>query len=355
MAEALQLGIPVMLHKEAEINAFLDAKQRIEKLGASVPVQVGVFLYFLERALTPVNIELGLANQQRYRLPIVHCQAPIKGPHSLVYTKSDAQRFGRAGLLETTIDYCAALRESSSLDFPVAVDVHSGVYVFEDLTEDNPLPSFFSVKAFKERRSELLEIAQARFQELSSRARSKGLGFVLENEIAVAMCPSPYSGNVPKLHFMPFTTRSAMNFITVSDAGSQTFDTAHYGASRSLPGRLENGSPFQQTVFELFECSSWEKYRERLGNFEDYLGAAAFHISNTEGPGVYLEKFPDLEKVWGRDGTEDGTITKEEFRRVFANAQRKGKLCAVEVNYNVSNIPQNSYSEADSFLRAVLL
>ena len=228
MTEPLQICLPVMMHKEAEVEAFQKAKERIERLGESFPIRVGAFLYFLEQALTPQNMEAGIANQKKHRLPIVHCQAPVQGQHSLVYTSADAKKFGKQGLLETSVDYCAALREYSSLDYPAAVDVHSGVYVFQDLQDDGSLPSFFSVNSFIKRRGELLTTAKDRFQQLTEYARGRGLGFVLENEISAALCPSKYSNGEPKMHFMPFTARDAMNFIA---GESQTFDTAHYGAS----------------------------------------------------------------------------------------------------------------------------
>ena len=53
MRKPLYVGLPVMLHKEPEIQAFLKAKERIESYGQSAgfPMEVGAFLFFISELI----------------------------------------------------------------------------------------------------------------------------------------------------------------------------------------------------------------------------------------------------------------------------------------------------------------
>ncbi len=357
MTKPLSVGLPVMLHYEAEIQAFLKGKERIESLGDELgfPISVGAFLFFMPKALKEENRSKQLENQAKYHLPIIHCQTPIMDENSLTFGGDESVRFpNKPGLLEIAIEQCARLRESNST-YPVHIDIHVGAAVLRTTGQPNPNPGVYSLDYFLEHRKELFEHAKTRFQLLDNHARKHGFEMVLENAYpAVIEADHAYEASKPKFLYLPF---NQFNELMEISRGKLTLDVSHWGAGQNLPSRFQAPDSEKETreVLSLEEVQSWNEYSQKHPSFESYLPhTKAVHISNTTGIGCRLEKYPELEKRWGNTGGVEGGVSRGELKEIMIYARDRNIPVMVEVDYDIKNIPTNQFKEADKLLNYVL-
>src|SRR3989338_3194458 len=113
--EKLEIVLPVMLHSDTEPEIFLQAKDRLEKLGRdyNVPIEVGAFLLYLpSHSRTPENFEKQVKNQERYRLPIRLVETGVQRNNALAYVLGDTTFNPEVPSdLERTIEQSARLRD----------------------------------------------------------------------------------------------------------------------------------------------------------------------------------------------------------------------------------------------------
>ncbi len=357
--EKIQIGLPVMLHSEPEIKAFLNAKKRIEKYGENIeqPIEVGAFLYYTPRALSEENRSKQIINQERYQLPIVHAQAPIQLENCLAYTSEDEEKFKRKSLLETTIEQTYEVRKHDpQKSNPVHVDMHLGIIVVrEGLQEHAHLPCIYSLDEFLDKKDELLTKCIMRYDQLKALAQKRGLGTVIENSITAAFSPDHTLSKTPRMLYFPFNDLNSLNTIS---KGSITFDTGHWAATRSARYQLENNHAYddREFLFRMEDITSWKEYLTRNPSCQEYLNffTKVFHVSNVTGLGVHLEKHPELQKQWGDAGTTDGLISRNEFQSITEYARANGRPLILEVEYDLKNIPQNEFKEADPLITDML-
>lgn len=356
MAKALYVGLPVMLHSEPEIQAFLRAKERIEAYGETVgqPLNVGAFLFLLPFTLKDENREKAINNQSKYQVPILHAQATFQLKHNLVFSKKqDLSITGEKDLLEIVIEQTSELKKSDPSKSPVDLDFNVGAYVCRQIPEQKPVPFIYYPDEFLSQKEELFQRSISRFSELKDLAGQNGLGAGLENAITNVFVPHPHlKGLPPRMYAHPFNDLVSLRRIS---GDSIILDLAHWAATRSAPDLFEkNGAHNEkETLFKVEGISSWEEYRERnpdLWSFIPYT--RVFHISNATGLGVYLEG-EYLEK-WGDVGSIEGLIPREDFHKVVSHARDANKPLIIEVDYDIKNIPQNDYKEADPMLSYIL-
>lgn len=353
MANKMVVGLPVMLQYEGEIEAFLKAKERIEGLGEKrdFPLDVNVFLFYNDRALSPENRDRQIRNQNRYHLPIVHSQTPIMNHNSLSYDDAESERFGgKQGFLETAIEQTAELVSlSSNKGYPVKVDTHIGISVLPDLKEENPEPGNYSVGYFCEHRQELLEKSRNRFRELDAKAKAKGLAMVLENAFPAVYHGRAYPRDSVGLVYLPLNQLGYLKH--VSD-GKLNLDISHWGAATDVINKLEeNGFDRELDIlFHIEQVSSRGEYFGKILPFTSYLNfVKTLHLSNSTGIGSRLS--PELRGKWGDDGTVEGIVSQENMIYLMEFARDNKIPAMIEVDYDIKNIPTNHFIEADTFLK----
>ena len=347
--KSLTLGLPVMLHDEKEIVAFLEAKERIEAYGDTLgmPFNVGAFLYFTEKALSFEKRADQSVNQKHYKLPLVHAQTPIQLANSLAYDKTEHRRHGRIGWLETCLRHCAELRRDDSNRYKTHMDVdtHVGAIVLDEPTN---MPCVYSMPEYLARKDAIKASIGERFDQLHIFAEQLRLGFVVENSITACVSPTPASKGKPVMHYFPFNNFADLQTIT---NGNMTFDVGHWAASKSAATQLRD-RPERHRVFEMEGIESWEQYLESHGAYNTYLYAAkVIHLSNVTGLGVHLQ--PDLESLWGKDGTVEGLIPRADLVRTVTAARERNVPVIMEMDYDIMRIPQNKYLEADKMLQYI--
>ncbi|MBM3233335.1 hypothetical protein FJZ18_04180 [Candidatus Pacearchaeota archaeon] len=167
----LTVGLPVMLHKESEIQAFLEAKELIEKYGESIgrPLQVGAFLFFIPPAMREENLEKQKVNQAKYRLPIVHAQSTFQSRHCLAFSAEQDTEYGK-DLIDLVINQVAALRSEDSSQYPVTVSVNVGLFVSRNALRMKS-PVILTPDQFNSQRDALYDRCASRFSALESLAR----------------------------------------------------------------------------------------------------------------------------------------------------------------------------------------
>ena len=336
-----------MLHKEEEIISFLKAKKRIEAWGKEKgwDFTVGVFLYYIANGLSPKNRELQLENQKKYHLPLVHAQAPVLLENSLSYT-------GKDSLLEIAIEQCAKLRKEDPLKMPLDIDVHVGVVVFDE--EQIPKkPCIYTIDEFLEQKNTLLSQSATRFNQLRKKAAAHNLGLLVENARAVIFGMSHVTQK-PRMHFVPFNKLNTL--LSISSEGL-VLDIAHWAGGRFAPLQFKknNSESEQEQLFAIEGITSWEEYLENNPDYEQYLAhTKVLHMSNATGIGVSLKEYPELEKKWGSTGTIQGLLKKKDLKSILEYASKKNIPIAIEVDYDIKNIPKNNFSEADDFLKYIL-
>ncbi len=353
METPIKIGLPVMMHYEKEVQAFLAAKERIEsglanKLGLNF--DVGVFLYFTANALNENNRKKQLENQKKYKLPILHCQTPIQREHSICIETKDAAKNGC--LLETAIEQCAELKNYDRTNIQTAVDTHTGIVVFDDYKPTDDFPGVFSLKTFCQKKAELLKKSRNRFYDLAIKAMKYGLDFVLENSLPVVLELDRADANqAPRLHYLPFSDLKSL--LDISDK-SITLDIAHLIGGQYAPTQFDANGVDKKTLFETENVHNSEEYLAHHPQYTQYLAhAKILHLSNTQGIGVRLEKYPELEKKWGGWGTEGGLLDAKDLRKMFAYAHLNGLPVMIEVDYDIKKIPEKKFSEADDFIKFI--
>ncbi|MBM3233334.1 hypothetical protein FJZ18_04175 [Candidatus Pacearchaeota archaeon] len=110
----------------------------------------------------------------------------------------------------------------------------------------------------------------------------------------------------------------------------------------------------ERMLFEMERIKTWPDYFKRHPSLESYtpLGRA-YHIGNATGMGIYLDG--PLIKKWGSVGVgPEGIVSREQFKTIATHAQNSNLPVIIEADYDVPNIPEKKYSEADPFLRYML-
>jgi len=348
----LQLGLPLDLANEGEVKAFLAAQERIQKLtdGLGTPSEVSAFAFYTPFLMKEERRGQQLANQKKYKLPIIHMQTPVQMENSLVCDAEMQERFGKQSLLETTITHVARLREHCP-GVPCSADTHVGVFVIEGGAGNSGLSSIYSPEEFSLNKTKLLETARQRFASLEKLAAGYNMPMLLETVPPVVMIPD-YRGGDPVLQYLPFS--GILDTKRIGN-GSVTLDVAHWAGARGTQKQFQDNNVDPSLLFSVTGVNSWEEYLMAMGSFEEYLTSSrALHLSNTNGIGVKLNKYPELAKRWGDWGTDDGLLSKDELQRCVANAREHSLPVMIEVDYDIKRIAENKYAEADSFLRYVL-
>jgi hypothetical protein len=348
-----------MLHNETEVNAFKEAKPRIEKYMESkeIPTEVGVFFYMRPFAITSQKRRSAqIETQKREKFPIYHVQAPIIGAHSLGHYGQDPQKANSNGcLLETAIEHSGNLMLYSPTQFDV--DVHTGIFVYPDVEGNRELgPATYTVDAFEENRVEILENTREGFQSLEGLAMDRGLRLLLENEPLASYEAGAIAGfRSPRLIYKPFGTHQILDSISEN----RTFDTAHFASTKNVPHIFERNNIDPTSFFNVLSMSKdkqdpWSQYDASFCTAADYSGKepAAIHLSNFEGIGVHLTD-PELQGKWGKAGTNEGTLTPAEMKFYLDFAKNRQIPIVLEVDFDIGKIGENKFIEADNFLRYV--
>lgn len=174
----------------------------------------------------------------------------------------------------------------------------------------------------------------------------------IENSITPTLEPHKNDPKkTPALHYFPSTDIKSLNNIT----NNFVFYIAHYKSSQNALIALDRNGENSDLLKEIYDVKTAKEYIKKLGSVDDYLKRSkAIHMSNTEGIGVHLETHPELDILWGRDGTNAGLAEKEELKKILNYALNKNISISIETAYDLKNIPKNKFSEADSFIEYVL-
>lgn len=354
MAKKLKIGLPVMLHSEPEVQAFLRAKDRIEAYGDVIgqPLDVGAFLFFIPPALKDENMAKQLENQSKYRLPIVHAQSTFQSKHCLSFSAEQDSESQGIDLMDVVVKQVAALRTYDPLRLPVDVSVNVGLYLSRRKIEPKS-PVIYTPEEFPAYREKLFRKSVARFSQLEELARSYDLGVAVENGVtAIFAHHVKLTDKIPSMFVHPFNDLASL--VAISN-GKLVLDLAHLAGTRCASEFFEKNRVYEdrEVLFKMEGITSWDEYLERNPGFESYLPySRVLHMSNATGLGVYLEgEF--LEK-WGNVGTIEGIVPREDFHKIVSHAKENNKPVIIEVEYDVKNIPQNNYKEADALLEYIL-
>ena len=358
MTTKLKLALPVMLHDETEVNAFKEAKPRIEQyLGAKdIPTEVGVFVYLAPFAITSEARRAQIETQKTEKVPIYHVQTPIIGVHSLDFYGQDPRNAIANGCqLEAAIEHAGNLLLHSPAAFDV--DVHTGVFVYPDVKGNQPIgPGTYTLEAFAERREEILKNTRAGFQRLERLAIDREMRLLLENEPIASYEAGAIEGyRSPRLIYKPFGTHQILDSISAN----RTFDTAHFASTKNVPGVFQKNDVDPASLFNMLAMDNdqqdmWSRYNASFCTANDYFGKApgAIHLSNFEGIGVHLAG-RELREKWGKDGTNEGTLTPAEMKSYLGFAIKRQIPVVLEVDFDIGKIGEKKFIEADNFLRHV--
>jgi hypothetical protein len=297
-----------------------------------------------------------IETQKREKFHIYHVQTPIIGVHSLdFYGQHPRNAISSGCLLETAIEHSADLLPLSPAAFDV--DVHTGVFVYPDVEGNRALgPATYTLGAFAERRAHILENTRAGFQRLERLAMDRGMRLLLENEPLVSYEAGAIEGfRSPRLIYKPFGTPQILQSISQN----RTFDTAHFASTKNVQHVFEKNNVDPASLFNMLALANgkqdgWSSYNASFCSANDYSGKApeAIHLSNFEGIGVHLAS-QELRAKWGKDGTNEGTLTPAEMRFYLDFAQRQQIPVVLEVDFDIAKIGENKFIEADNFLRHV--
>lgn len=355
MNPSLTIGLPVMLHKESEIQAFLAAKERIEEYGRNIgrPLNVGAFLFFIPPAMKPENLDKQLENQSRYRVPIVHAQSTFQSRHCLAYGAAQDQETQGRDLVDLVVNQTAALHSLDDSTFPVYVSVNVGLYLSR--TTFNPSsPVVYTLGEFSSIKEEVLRRTTQRFSDLEKLAREKNIRVAIENGVTTLFAPHiKLADKTPTLFVQPFNSLPSL----LSISGNQlVFDTAHWAGTRSAPEFFERNKAYEDRtmLFMIEGIQSWNEYLEHHPLFEKYLPhSKAIHIGNATGMGISLEE--DSVRKWGKVGVSPkGIVSRKEFNRISDFAQNHQCPLIIEVEYDIPNIPSRKYREADEMIKYIV-
>ncbi len=361
MVKTIELTLPVMLHSDKEPPVFLEAKQRIEAIGAELglPIKVSAFLPFLPgKSRTSEGFASQLENQRRHRLPIALVETGVQQTNALSYVPTDPTfDSNKPSDLERTIEQAARLRDlDPSPKKGLVIAPHVGVLVADSIARgDFSRPSFYSVPDFVERRERIYGAAKERFAQLSDLAKKNGLRLGIENAYLAVVEDSSFwkdqtsTGRV-QLHYQVFNDLSSLVEIS---RGNVVFDAAHLAAMTNVPARFEanKGLVKPDGLFATMGISSWDEYSHKVGSASDYLERSiAAHISQTDGIGVRLKPGTEDGRLWGCGEGPDLTSVST-YHSILKAAQERGMPVGIEQDFKFSPL---TYTEADPFLRLIL-
>ncbi|HLA23015.1 MAG TPA: hypothetical protein VJZ93_00585 [Candidatus Nanoarchaeia archaeon] len=363
MTKLLQIALPLMLHFDKEIEAFLEAKDRIEILSDSygVPTEVGAFLPFLPgHSIKSENFEKQLENERKYGIPIRLVETCIQRNNSLAYVPSDpTYNSEKPSDLGRTIDHVARLRDlDPNPRENLVVAPHVGVIVPHDLKEgDFSIPGFYSVPDFVKMRDKIIDTAESRFAGLQELGIQKGLTLAIENAYLAVVQDSSFwqTGNRTedmdkyKMHYEVLNDLPNLSKIS---RGNLVLDLAHLVAMEEIPNAFSRNNFSPDNLFATMGISSWDEYEKRVGMQEEYMAQArAVHISQVEGIGVRLPANSEPAQHWGGGKTLQGLIPKERFVDVLKESQRRNLPVSLELDYSFKPF---TYKEADDLLEPIL-
>lgn len=358
MEPKLKITLPVMLHSESEIQAFLSAKTRLESLGESrgFPLEVGAFLPFMRQSSrTPENFAKQIENQAKHRLPIWLVEPGIQHTNSISYVPGDPTYDSEIpSELEATIIQTAKLRDLDPSAQPsLVVGPHIGIRVLPSLDPGNfSQPAVYSMADFIANRDTLYQRSKERFANLRELSRSQGLNLLLENSYsAIVEDREFWHGRASKeydLSHQPFNDLGSL--MDISPDGL-VLDVAHFAAMKNMPAQYESNRDIvdPHALFSIMEISSWEEYPDKIKNLGQHLAnARALHLSEVSGIGVRLVRGSEEERRWGGPNLMEPS----EHRDILINAQARNLPVGIEEDYRLDPL---TYDEADAFLSPVLL
>jgi len=359
MEKFIQLALPVMLHFEKDIEAFLNAQRRINLLGDSlgVALEVGAFLPFMpNHSREPENFEKQLKNQAKYRLPIKLVETGIQRNNALSYVPGNPT-FNEdiPSDLENIIEQTAKIRDlDPKTGGELVVAPHVGVLILDSMdVGDFSRPSIYSPQDFIELRNNLYDKSKERFLELREKALELGLKLSLENAPPVTFENYEFwqKKDLDRYEMCYHAFNDIHSLLDIS-GGSLIFDAGHYAASMSVPELFERNKADStlNSLFSVMGISLWNEYIKRIGEAEDYLAhAVSIHISHTDGIGVRLKRNSPEGTAWG-DGRGDDLTTMKSYNNYFNVAKLNSLPIAIEEDYNLSPL---TFEEADKFLEPI--
>lgn len=324
----LKIGLPIALWKNNELEAFSQARTNLEENFSERKVMA--FSIQTPSALIGENYIKQL--QSAKKVTVIHVQAPIEYENSL--TNFD-------------LDLNKTLELASGLKGTFAVNYHVGVM----LTNQNDIKTYLS------NHTNVREKCIDNFRTIADKAISFGIPLTLENEPALLIKNIRTAGLRPAI--FPFGTVSRIKEL-IKDIDRQNvglaFDTAHWAVNQSLPDVLDNeklidayfpGEDIKMNLLNIFDCNSWEDLLRSEASWEEALNSASvYHLSNTTGIGVGLHG-QDAED-WGKDGTKEGLIKKQDMKMLIATAKESGKPVMIELALDLENL---NYAEVKDFLQ----
>lgn len=354
-----------MINSEQEIQTFLQAKKRLESLGAkyNVPLEVGAFLPFMPGfSRKPAAFKAQIENQKRYELPIWLVETGIQRQNNLAYAEGIDPTYNSQvqSDLDDVVDQVARLRDldSNALE-DLVVAPHVGILAVDMSKGDFSKPGFLSVHDFAERRDRLLKQAEIRFGQLRERGKSLGLNVCLENAYLASFQDSNFwqkhsdRSEGEKKFSMHYEVLNDLHSLTEISQGNLVFDIAHFAVMQNIPDLFEeNGDVISpDDLFSTMAISSWNEYRNRVGKIEYYLNQShAIHISQVEGIGVRLPSGSDEARRWGGSGERRPLISNETFCEVLRFGYSHDLPIGLEPDYKFPI----SYIEADELLEPII-
>ncbi len=355
MSGKLTIGLPVMLHQEKEIQAFLAAKERIEKIGngRGHVLDVGAFLFFVPPAMKEEALEKQLENQQKYAIPIVHAQSTFQSKHCLGFSSKQDPESGDKDLINLVVNHVAALRAYDPIKFPVDISVNVGIYLCRREI-DPKSPVIYTLDEFLPQRDALYERSFTKFSQLEKLAQSLDLGVAIENGITACFAPHiKLKDKTPTVFAHPFNDFASL--VALSD-GKLVLDAAHWAGTHSVPEYFERNKMHEdiKMLFALEGIHSWGEYHSRHPALNEYFPyTRAFHISNATGPGIFLGE--NDAKKWGDAGTIEGIVPREDFHAIVNYAKQHRRPLIMEVDYDLAKISENQFREADEMIEYMLI
>jgi len=360
MTKPLQLTIPVMLHSDSEPERFLEAKDRLERLGDSyrVPIEVGVFLPYMPGSSRKSEaFEKQLANQRKYRLPIRLAETGIQRNNSLAYDSSDPT-YDRKFLSQLTevIDQVARLRDlDPSPRRELVVAPHVGILAVPMEEGDFSKPGIYSVEDFVNLKDRLYTAAKRNFDNLSRQAAEKGLVLAIENAYPMAWENASFWQTGERQGTFGPTYQAFNDLRSLLDLsnGNLVLDLAHLVSISDLPNQFARSqNHFPDEMFKVMGIDSWDSFLLAVGKKEDYFPSTrALHISQADGVGVRVSKDSTDAMVWGGAKRLPPLISNAEHAEVLRKAMERDLPVNIEEDYSFNPL---NFLEADAFLEPIL-
>lgn len=359
MNQTLQLNLPVMLHSNTEPIIFLNAKNRLEKLGEKygIPLEVKAFLPFMPNSSRKLeNFKKQIIHQKKYSLPIGLVETGIWDNNSLAYNQKDpSYNSSLSSDLEDTLEQIAKLRDldpNPKKDLVVAP--HVGVLVVPIKKGDFSRPCFYSPEDFLELKSQLYRASKDRFLQLQDISKKLGLRLAIENGYPLSFTNNSYWDNRQRdstgIGYQVFNDFRSLVDIS---RGNLVLDLSHLVAARDLPNQFARQKELKpDTLFLTTGVSSWNDFLKYMGKVKDYLQyARAIHISQVEGVGIRLLKDSPEAMIWGGGGTLPPLISPKQHASILKEAIKRKLAVNIEEDFAFNPL---TYNEADRFLEPIL-